>query len=238
MREQQAQQDCFYFLQGRCAKGSLCPFKHDEVGAGSRLQRVLRPGCLHDGPQLWKGPFDANVMPAAGVLCSAEQAARPPEASSGGGQRRHATTATAAARLHHRGLWFARLAAAAAAAAGTASSCTRAAAGRPHPSSTQGRGCQACSGRSTTCTSCHQACTCSWSAWHRGRSTSSGRQLRRPPLAASGPAGPAFGCSSRRAARHQAAGVRWARAGWVQRSCSAGYRQRTLTFKCCFAVVS
>lgn len=54
MREQQAQQDCFYFLQGRCSKGSLCPFKHDEVGAGGRLQRVLRPGCLHGGPQLWK----------------------------------------------------------------------------------------------------------------------------------------------------------------------------------------
>lgn len=54
VREQQAQQDCFYFLQGRCSKGSLCPFKHDEVGAGGRLQRVLRPGCLHGGPQLWK----------------------------------------------------------------------------------------------------------------------------------------------------------------------------------------
>ena len=34
LREQQGQQDCIFFLQGRCSKGSLCPFRHDEVGAG------------------------------------------------------------------------------------------------------------------------------------------------------------------------------------------------------------
>ena len=32
-RQQQGQQDCLFFLQGRCTKGSLCPYRHDPVGA-------------------------------------------------------------------------------------------------------------------------------------------------------------------------------------------------------------
>ena len=31
MRQQQSTQDCLYFLSGRCTKGSLCAFRHDEV---------------------------------------------------------------------------------------------------------------------------------------------------------------------------------------------------------------
>ena len=31
IRQEQGKKPCIYFLQGRCAKGSLCPFLHDEV---------------------------------------------------------------------------------------------------------------------------------------------------------------------------------------------------------------
>lgn len=38
LRQEQAQKDCIFFLQGRCSKGSLCPFRHDAVrGVGSML---------------------------------------------------------------------------------------------------------------------------------------------------------------------------------------------------------
>lgn len=31
VRQEQAKVDCLFFKQGRCIKGSLCPFRHDQV---------------------------------------------------------------------------------------------------------------------------------------------------------------------------------------------------------------
>lgn len=31
VRQEQSQIDCIFFKQGRCSKGSLCPFRHDSV---------------------------------------------------------------------------------------------------------------------------------------------------------------------------------------------------------------
>lgn len=71
VREQQAQQDCFYFLQGRCAKGSLCPFRHDEVGA--------QPGWVETRDQLRSGHVDMCMPPPSWQIHELDSVVPPAE---------------------------------------------------------------------------------------------------------------------------------------------------------------
>lgn len=110
MRQAQGQQDCIFFLGGRCAKGSLCPYKHDAV-RGAALACACRVCSM--------------PLPAAAAACClpmlpplrdpvarlhallAEQAARAPAGRGSGGPWRRRISCAAAARRRHCGLWLA-----------------------------------------------------------------------------------------------------------------------------------